>query len=159
MIPSEKQLSTKATIDAFDEIYTNFDVSVDADTYTAQQGYPFDYPTRWLNDPSMNKRIAIRRLDVTPSTHSFRLRIRAHVQEMYDVTIIDENGQSKQIMESLEWFDKSQDITVTEYDNLNKVLDFMARSFEYELRDEKIHGGLEFDYNNSTNRLEFVFTN
>ena len=144
-------------MDAFDEIYTNFDVSVDADTYTAQQGYPFDYPTRWLNDPSMNKRIAIRRLDVTPSTHSFRLRIKAHVQESYSVPTIDENGQSTFVTETLEWFEKSQDITVTEYDNLNKVLDFMARSFEYELGDEKIRGGLQFDYNNSDNVLMMCF--
>lgn len=67
---SEKQFNSKSTYDAFDEIYTNFDLSAE-DKYTAKDGYPFDYPIRWLNDPSMNKRIAIRRLEVTPSTHSF----------------------------------------------------------------------------------------
>ena len=52
--------------------------------YLALSGYPFDYPTKWLNDPSMNKRIAIRRLDVLPSSHSFTLNIRATVNETID---------------------------------------------------------------------------
>ena len=72
---SEKQFNKTATTDAFDEIYTNFDVASIRDEYLADSGYPFDFPTRWLNDPSMNKRIAIRRLDVIPSTHSFRLNL------------------------------------------------------------------------------------
>ena len=76
MLQSEKQFITKATTDTFDEIYTNFDVSVN-EAYTADKGYPFDYPTRWLNDPSMNKRIAIRRLDVTPSSHAFTITLMA----------------------------------------------------------------------------------
>ena len=42
MITSEKQLTTRATTDTFDEIYTNYDVSV-SDEYLAQTGYPFDY--------------------------------------------------------------------------------------------------------------------
>lgn len=67
---TEKQFNKKATTDAFDEIYTNFDVGSES-TYLADSGYPFDFPMRWLNDASMNKRIAVRRLDVIPSSHSF----------------------------------------------------------------------------------------
>ena len=69
---SEKSLTSKFTYDTYDEIYTNFDLSVD-EKYSAADGYPFDYLTKWLNDPSMNKRIAIRRLDAIPSTHSFTI--------------------------------------------------------------------------------------
>ena len=76
MIVSENKLSSTATRDAFDEIYTNYDLSVN-ETYLAENGYPFDYPTRWLNDPSMNKRIAIRRLDATPTSHTFKLYLKA----------------------------------------------------------------------------------
>ena len=74
MFQSEKQFNEKATTESFDEIYNNCDVSVEAD-YLASNGYPFDYPTKWLNDPSMNKRIAIRRLDVLPSSHTFNLKL------------------------------------------------------------------------------------
>lgn len=159
MIQSEKQLNTKATMDAFDEIYTNFDFSTDGNTYDAQQGYPFDYPTRWLNDPSMNKRIAIRRLDVTPSTHSFRIRIRAEVKETYHETYTDALDQTQTLERNMEWYENTVDVTVTEHDNLNKVLDFITRSFEYELGDEKKKGGLDYDYDNRTNQLVFKFYN
>ena len=72
LVISEKSLTTKSSYDTYDEIYTNFDLSVD-EKYSATDGYPFDYLTKWLNDPSMNKRIAIRRLDAIPSTHSFTI--------------------------------------------------------------------------------------
>lgn len=89
---NEKQFNTKSTYDTFDEIYTNYDLSVDK-VYTASSGYPFDYPIRWLNDPSMNKRIAIRRLDATPSSHSFPLIIKAKVD---DVLSTDENAREEE---------------------------------------------------------------
>ena len=158
MIQSEKQLSTKATMDAFDEIYTNFDLSVD-ETYTAQQGVPFDYPTRWLNDPSMNKRIAIRRLDITPSSHTFRLRVRAHVNETYHVTTTDVLGDPQTEEKTMEWYEKSIDVTITEYDNLNKVLDYIVRSSAYDLGDEHLSGMLEYSYSNSDNTLTLAFIN
>ena len=104
---SEKQFNSKATSDAFDEIYSNHDISVN-DDYNAGQGYPFDYPTRWLNDPSMNKRIAIRRLNVVPSSHSFSLRITAQDQTTWTH---DEN------------------IEVTKYDTLLKVMGHMKNMY------------------------------
>jgi len=120
-VMSEKQFNNKATTESFDEIYTNYDISVNED-YIAQQGYPFDYPTRWLNDPSMNKKIAIRRLDVTPSTHSFNLRIDAIVNE--DV----EGG---------EWYHANATIDVTYQDSLIKVLNFICLTFCYDVKKKK----------------------
>mgnify|MGYP006894209574 FL=1 len=38
---SEKHFNTKSTFDTFDEIYTSYDLSVNAD-YSAASGYPFD---------------------------------------------------------------------------------------------------------------------
>ena len=155
---SEKQLSTKATMDAFDEIYTNFDLSVD-ETYTAQQGVPFDYPTRWLNDPSMNKRIAIRRLDITPSSHTFRLRVRAQINETFHITITGPNGDPQTEEKSFEWYEFIVDVTITEYDNLNKIMDHLIRSCEYELGNEHLRGGLQYDYSNKDNEIHFGFIN
>ena len=77
---NEKQFNTSSSPDTFDEIYTNFDLSVNKD-YSTASGYPFDYPIRWLNDLSMNKRIAIRRLDATLSSHLFMLGVQAEVNE------------------------------------------------------------------------------
>lgn len=113
---SEKQFNKKATTDAFDEIYTNFDVASISEEYLADSGYPFDFPTRWLNDPSMNKRIAIRRLDVIPSTHVFALQL-VYVQTD-DATDFDQK---------INMINYSR-ITVTEHENLNKVLSYICDS-------------------------------
>lgn len=139
MIPTEKQLSTKSTTDSFDEIYTNYDLSV-KETYNANTGYPFDYPTRWLNDPSMNKRIAIRRLDVTPSTHSITLVVNA----------IDEGEESENN------YKLTQTIDITEYDNLVKVMNGMCNNFSYPAESGKT-GGLRYEYDDKTNRLKLKF--
>ena len=136
MITSEKQLTTKATTDTFDEIYTNYDVSVNEE-YLAQSGYPFDYPTRWLNDPSQNKRIAIRRLDVTPSTHSFTLTVTA-----------SDNGKA---------YEGTATIDVTHEDSLIKVLNFMSATFSKTENDGTVTMGLTYEYNVNTNELTLCF--
>ena len=151
MLPSEKQLSSKATTDSFDEIYTNFDLSVE-DIYRADTGYPFDYPTRWLNDPSMNKRIAIRRLDATPSTHNFTLRVNAKVDE--DLTNVNsgEKKHAEYFTSELVTFD------VTEYDNLVRVMNGICNAFSYPAQ-YKERGGLKFEFDVKTNALYLVFLN
>lgn len=113
MLVSEKKLSSTSTHDTFDEIYTNYDLSVD-ETYSAANGYPFDYPTRWLNDPSMNKRIAIRRLDATPTSHSFTLTINAAVDE----PIADFGSNTK-------FFAKTIKVDITYMDNMIKVMNHL----------------------------------
>ena len=143
MLQSEKQFNSKATTESFDEIYTNYDVSVQED-YLASLGYPFDYPTKWLNDPSMNKRIAIRRLDVLPSSHSFTLNIRATVNE----TIDDEAIAVRTIIATID---------VSYQDNLIKVLNHMCNQFSYEVGDKKC--GLRYEYNVNENKLDLTFVN
>ncbi len=149
MIQSEKQFNTQSTTDAFDEIYTNYDLSVDEE-YSASIGYPFDYPIRWLNDPSMNKRIAVRRLDCIPSTHSFTLKLHAAIDETY----LDDQGQEQY---QAEYDFPAVTIDVTEYDNLIKVLNFMCTSFRYDIGDKS--GGLIYEYENDKNVLTLLFKN
>ena len=145
MIQSEKQFNTKATTESFDEIYTNYDVSVEED-YLASTGYPFDYPTKWLNDPSMNKRIAIRRLDVLPSSHSFTLTV-----ECADVNDVDEEGNP------LGRYVNTDTIDVSYQDNLIEVLNHICNTFSYEARGKKC--GLKYEYDVKTNELIFSFEN
>ena len=145
MIQSEKQFNTKATTESFDEIYTNYDVSVQED-YLASTGYPFDYPTKWLNDPSMNKRIAIRRLDVLPSSHSFTLTV-----ECEDVNDLDEQGND------LSRYACTDTIDVSYQDNLIKVLNHICNTFSYNGRGKKC--GLKYEYDVKTNELTFSFEN
>ena len=149
MIQSEKQFNTKSTTDAFDEIYTNYDLSVNEE-YSASNGYPFDYPIRWLNDPSMNKRIAVRRLDCIPSTHSFRLKLHAAVDETY----IDDQGQEQY---QAEYDFPAVTIDITEYDNLTKVLNFICTNFKYDIGGKS--GSLTYLYDNDKNVLTLLFKN
>ena len=150
MIPTERQLSTKATTDSFDEIYTNFDLSVN-DAYRPDMGYPFDYPTRWLNDPSMNKRIAIRRLDVTPSSHSFTLRIS-----------VDTKSEHNSVDAFPVTWEKHSTVDITEYDNLFKVMNAMCNLYQYNLKEYDassvaLTGQLYYEYDNKTNTLKLKF--
>lgn len=144
-VMSENQFNKKATTEAFDEIYTSYDVSVKED-YIAQQGYPFDYPTRWLNDPSMNKRIAIRRLDVTPSTHSFTLILYAEPKE-------DGEGDDSKYAT----YSGKMKIDITYQDSLVKVLNFIYSTFSYDIGNKTC--GLNYEYDVITNELTFTFVN
>lgn len=144
---SEKQFNTKSTYDTFDEIYTNYDLSVDR-SYSAATGYPFDYPIRWLNDISMNKRIAIRRLDATPSSHSFKLFISAKVGDV----LPDDDS-----MELKEYYHKNIIIDITYQDTLIKVMNFITNSFKYE--NQHGQGGLIYKYDSKNNTLSMKFFN
>ena len=142
---NEKQFNTKSTYDTFDEIYTNHDLSVD-DSYSAASGFPFDYPIRWLNDPSMNKRIAIRRLDATPSSHSFSLTINAEVNDKIT---------NKPEADEEEYYKKQIVVDITYQDTLIKVMNHIANSFTYE--NENGMGGLLYNYDTKNNKLSMKF--
>ena len=145
MIQSEKQFNTKATTESFDEIYTHYDVSVQED-YLASTGYPFDYPTKWLNDPSMNKRIAIRRLDVLPSSHSFTLTVTCE-----NVNDVSENNTE------IKSYSERQTINVSYQENLIVVLNYICNTFSYEGQGKKC--GLMYEYDVEDNKLIFAFIN
>ena len=132
---SEKQFTSRATRDAFEEIYTNCDISVNQ-TFNENTGYLFDYPIRWLQDPSMNKRIAIRRLDVTPTSHSFYLNV------------LGNKADSSNVLDQTEKFDFRED------DNLFSIMNYIC---------EKISGNgsdgiMSFQYNTETNQLKLYYT-
>lgn len=134
----EKDFQTKATNETFDEIYTKYDISVE-EVFDASQGYPFDYPLRWLNDPSMNKRIAVRRLSCIPTSHCFTIKL------------VYYNSERDQ-------FSKTVSVDITHEDSLIKVLAYLCR----ELSEENSEGetrGLAYDYDEKNNQLLLYFVN
>ena len=140
MITSEKQFNKTSTVDSFDEIYTNHDVSAD-NTYIADSGYPFEFPARWLNDPSMNKRIAIRRLDVIPTAHSFNLRCFSHIPPTFG----EDNNTLRR---------SKAKINITEHDNLIKVLAHICQSLSiYNGENNTYERRILFEYDETRNYL------
>ena len=65
MYTSEKQFNTATSDLAIEEVYTNLDVEPN-DPCISTKGFAFRYPQRWLNDPSQNKAIGLRKLSITP---------------------------------------------------------------------------------------------
>lgn len=74
MYGNEKQFNSRASEHAIEEVYTNNDISTN-DLKIIREGYEFRYPQRWLDDPSQNKAIGIRRLDIKPTHHIINYRI------------------------------------------------------------------------------------
>ena len=95
----------------------------------------------------MNKRIAIRRLDATPSSHSFKLFVSAKVE---DVLTEDPN-------ELTENYHKNIIIDITYQDTLIKVMNFITNSFKYE--NQHGQGGLIYKYDSKNNTLSMKFFN
>lgn len=135
----EKDFQQKATYDTFDAIYTSFDLSVN-EKYDAGQGYPFDYPLQWLRDASMNKRIAIRRLTFTPSSHAIRLEL---------ISTLGSTSSSKSIL-------IPNNIEITNADNLVKVLAGMSMKFSMDIEEYNYH--LWYNYDSNTNHLNLAFS-
>ena len=149
MITSEKQFNITSTVDSFDEIYTNHDVSA-VNSYIADSGYPFEFPARWLNDPSMNKRIAIRRLDVIPTAHSFHLRMFSHVPSQNPP-----NPNPEEEEDDPTFIITPAEINITEYDNLIKVLAHICESLSsYNISLEAYERRLLFEYDETRNYLK-----
>ena len=142
MITSEKQFNKTSTVDSFDEIYTNNDVSAD-NTYIADSGYPFEFPARWLNDPSMNKRIAIRRLDVIPTAHSFNLSCGSK----------EYNKETDEVVEQ-SYRVNSGKINITEHDNLIKAMAHICQSISYFINNGTYERRLLFEFDETQNYLK-----
>ena len=72
MFKTENQFSTTASQLPIEENYTNLDIDP-YETINPLNGYTFRYPQRWLESPSQNKAIGIRRLDIIPTNHVISL--------------------------------------------------------------------------------------
>ncbi|EAX79467.1 hypothetical protein TVAG_508220 [Trichomonas vaginalis G3] len=79
MLPIEKENSRVATTKPLDELFTNVGQKFETDT-VKHEGYRFDYPLRWLRDPSVTKAIGFRRIKfVSVEDKSFSFIVRFHI--------------------------------------------------------------------------------
>ncbi|EAX76375.1 hypothetical protein TVAG_207950 [Trichomonas vaginalis G3] len=79
MLPIEKENSRVATTKPLDELFTNVGQKFETDT-VKHEGYRFDYPLRWLRDPSVTKAIGFRRMKfVSVEDKSFPFIVRFHI--------------------------------------------------------------------------------
>ena len=88
MLTTEHQLTTRVSELSIEENYTNLDIEEyekDLTNVNKNNGYTFRYPQRWLESPSQNKAVGIRRLDITPTSHVLSLEI--VIQNAYSLDI------------------------------------------------------------------------
>ncbi|EAX83045.1 hypothetical protein TVAG_146200 [Trichomonas vaginalis G3] len=79
MLSIEKENSRVATTKPLDELFTNVGQKFETDTIK-HEGYRFDYPLRWLRDPSVTKAIGFRRIKfVSVEDKSFPFIVRFHI--------------------------------------------------------------------------------
>ncbi|EAY06474.1 hypothetical protein TVAG_149600 [Trichomonas vaginalis G3] len=79
MLPIEKENSRVATTKPLDELFNNVGQKFETDT-VKHEGYRFDYPLRWLRDPSVTKAIGFRRIKfVSVEDKSFPFIVRFHI--------------------------------------------------------------------------------
>ena len=78
MYKSENQFNRTASILSIEENYTNLDIE-SKDNYNMI----FKYPQRWIESPSQNKVIGIRRLNIIPTSHTLTLSY--HVEKPSNV--------------------------------------------------------------------------
>ncbi|KAI5505516.1 hypothetical protein TVAGG3_0646160, partial [Trichomonas vaginalis G3] len=71
MLSIEKENSRVATTKPLDELFTNVGQKFETET-VKHEGYRFDYPLRWLRDPSVTKAIGFRRMKfISEAIHGF----------------------------------------------------------------------------------------
>jgi hypothetical protein len=67
MIDSERIQTTHSTKLSIEQNYLSIDVQ--QQNATAEDGYQFQYPIRWMRDPSQHKMIGIRKLELRPNEY------------------------------------------------------------------------------------------
>jgi len=77
MLVSEKQHTERSSQLPIEEIYSNHDINQFLQ-YDKSTGYNFDFPSRWANADSTNKVIALRKLDIRPTSHNFNMALRVY---------------------------------------------------------------------------------
>ncbi|EAY09830.1 hypothetical protein TVAG_259110 [Trichomonas vaginalis G3] len=79
MLSIEKENSRVATTKPLDELFTNVGQKFETEA-VKHEGYRFDYPLRWLRDPSVTKAIGFRRIKfVSVEDKSFPFIVRFHI--------------------------------------------------------------------------------
>ncbi|EAY05520.1 hypothetical protein TVAG_081120 [Trichomonas vaginalis G3] len=80
MLSIEKENSRVATTKPLDELFTNVGQKFETET-VKHEGYRFDYPLRWLRDPSVTKAIGFRRMKfISEAIHGFPFTVAFEVR-------------------------------------------------------------------------------
>ena len=147
---SEKQF-TKSQIKklVYEEVYFNNDMTIN--NYNPYTGYQLQYPQFFSTNPSQDKSIAPRRIQITPSSHQFRLCIsfrdaaaQEHSTNIFFLVDVLQGNTTQEILNFIRENSVCQDGGAT-----------------YALRSvyDKMTGDLEFQAYNITNMqpVEFKF--
>lgn len=127
---SERQITKRSTHQSVEEIYT-LDDQINKNT----NDYQFEYPYRWLTDESQDKKIGIRRLECTPSSHAFEI----------GVSCFDHNGNAV----GLTTFAR---MDITDRDDIVEIMHLFCQTFQPYVNNQPT-GTFKFYFNSNVNSL------
>ena len=120
----------------YEEVYMNNDMTID--NYNPNTGYQLNYPQFFSSNPSQDKSIAPRRIQVSPSSHQFRLCIsykdaalQVHSTNTYFLVDVLQDNTTQEILNFIRENSVCQDGETTFalrslYDKMTGELSFMA---------------------------------
>jgi len=129
---TENQMNTRASTLPIEECYLVND-RTNPDDNNPYTGLTFDYPIRWINDPSLNKAIGIRRLECVPKGYSLKFHIKVYTDDTDDT-------KYQYIL---------LNIHVIESNSLNEILTYMENKISNSNYDYQFH----YSYEGSTLKM------
>ena len=73
MYRTEKQLTTKQNKVIYEEVYFNSNMTIE--NFNDNSGFLLTYPNKFSQNPSQDKSIGIRRIEVIPPAHSINVAV------------------------------------------------------------------------------------
>ncbi|EAX97161.1 hypothetical protein TVAG_116790 [Trichomonas vaginalis G3] len=153
MLPIEKENSRVATTKPLDELFTNVGQKFETDT-VKHEGYRFDYPLRWLRDPSVTKAIGFRRMKFIseaihgfPFTVGFEVRYYNKEKRMYEKF---EQGKLLQVSLLI-----NLEITLQAFqEKINDI--YIEYANQYNIDEGEYHLDIIYDRKNATVKINKI---
>jgi len=142
---TENQMNTRATTLPIEECYMVRDRTNSGEN-NANVGYSFDYPMRWINDPSLNKAIGIRRLECIPRGYTIDVKINIYpdfekddsnyISRVMQINVLETNTLHEIMTKLCDEF--TEYVTKTDNDGTSTVTKNYQMHYSYENSQLKI---------------------
>ena len=151
MYKTEKQFTRNASKLPVEEVFTSVDLDRGQE-YDPKLGFNFQYPQRWVSDPSQKKAIGIRRLQVIPSSHVIELGCACgNSADNARTCLINRRSDANKS------FFKYITLSITSGNTLDEIMHCIVNEFNGTIGN--INYSFDYRYNYRTGELEMFMSN